>query len=69
MLLTVDVFGCHCGRPAGPVIVMGGIGPPGPRLLLGGGPLKPGPYVPGSGPIDGPLGGFILFMPAGGPKK
>ena len=52
---TVDVLGCHCGLPPGPVIDMGGIpgppgppgpgppGPPGPRVLLGGGPLMPGP--------------------------
>lgn len=49
---------------------IGGIGPPGPRLLLGGGPLRPGPYEPGPmGAIDGPLGGFIRgfmgFMPGG----
>lgn len=41
---------------------MGGMpGPPGPRLLFGGGPLMPGPYELGPiGPIDGPRGGFIL---------
>lgn len=49
---------------------MGGIGPPGPRLLFGGGPLRPGPYEPGPiGAIEGPLGGFIRgfigFMPGG----
>lgn len=68
--LTVDVLGCHCGRPPGPVIDMGGIGPPGPSVLLGGGPRNPGPYDPGpKGPIEGPRGGFILgfigFIPGG----
>lgn len=67
----VDVLGCHWGLPPGPVIDIGGMpGPPGPKLLLGGGPLKPGPYEVGPiGPIDGPLGGFILgfmgLMPGG----
>ena len=49
---------------------MGGIGPPGPRLLLGGGPRIPAPYD-GIGPIPGPLGGFILGLipiPGGPPK-
>lgn len=42
---------------------MGGIGPPGPKLLFGGGPRKPGPYDPGPiGPNEGPLGGFIRFI-------
>lgn len=57
---------------------IGGIpGPPpgpGPKLLLGGGPLIPGPYEPGPmGPIPEPLGGFILgvieFIPGGPVKK
>lgn len=53
-----DVLGCHWGRP--PAIPIGGI-PPGPRLLFGGGPRIPGPYVPAPmGPIPGPRGGFIL---------
>ena len=52
----MDVFGCQGLPPAIPI--PGGIpGPPGP----GGGPLIPGPYVPGPiGPIPGPRGGFIL---------
>uniref|UniRef100_A0A182M8H5 Uncharacterized protein n=1 Tax=Anopheles culicifacies TaxID=139723 RepID=A0A182M8H5_9DIPT len=57
-LLTDDVFGCHCGRP--PAMPIGGI-PPGPKLLFGGGPRIPGPYVPAPiGPMPGPRGGFIL---------
>lgn len=53
-----DVLGCHWGRP--PAMPIGGI-PPGPRLLFGGGPRIPGPYVPAPmGPMPGPRGGFIL---------
>lgn len=49
---------------------IGGMGPPGPRLLFGGGPRSPGPYEPGPiGAIEGPLGGFIRgfmgFIPGG----
>lgn len=70
----MDVLGCHCGRPPGPVMDMGGMpGPPGPRLLLGGGPRMPGPYELGPiGPMDGPRGGFIrgfIGLMPGGPTR
>lgn len=70
MTNTVDVFGCHCLGP--PDIPIGGIGPPGPKLLFGGGPRIPGPYEFGIGPIPGPRGGFIrglIPIPGGPPKR